>query len=304
MLTLQEIISAVEETYGEVFESEEQCPGVYYLACRPVGTELADDLAGELAEDLAGGLPSELVVVERDCPHISAAAKVYGSPLDGHDDLIVYDYNAERGGREVVLYEAYRYLVRQKLSIPDGSTLLSSAAYYADDYLEYFGVIPAPVVTPRGYMTRYLTLANGIFALETDTGARLIAIAGIFWSLELQDNTKQLGMKVANLSGDKVTVEVQYLFFTEEDGCLALFDLLPAHRALATSARLDKLALMNAIWRYHPEYALAHNLREQQGLNDMLGLILNDAGIKCELSGSPKNMVALSDGGGTKYVRW
>ena len=158
--------------------------------------------------------------------------------------------------------------------------------------------------SPSYLALQYLTLTNGIFALETDTGARLIAIAGIFWSLELQDNTKQLGMKVANLSGDKVTVEVQYLFFTEEDGCLALFDLLPAHRALATSARLDKLALMNAIWRYHPEYALAHNLREQQGLNDMLGLILNDAGIKCELSGSPKNMVALSDGGGTKYVRW
>ena len=183
MLTLQEIISAVEETYGEVFDSEEQCPGVYYLACRLVGTELA--------EDLAGTLPSELVVVERDCPHISDAAKAYGSPLDGYDDLIVYNYNAEHGGREVVLYEAYRYLVRHKLPIPDGSTLLSSAAYYADDYPEYFGVIPAPVVTPRGFMTRYLTLANGIFALETDTGARLIAIAGIFWSLELQDNTKQ-----------------------------------------------------------------------------------------------------------------
>lgn len=304
MLTLQEIISAVEETYGEVFESEEQCPGVYYLACRLVGTELADDLTEELVEDLVGILPSELVVVERDCPHISAAAKVYGSPLDGHDDLIVYDYNAEHGGREVVLYEAYRYLVRHKLPLPDGSTLLSSAAYFTDDYPEYFGAIPAPVVTPRGFMTRYRTLANGIFALETDTGTRLIAIAGIFWSLELQDNTKQLGMKVANLSGDNVPVEVQYLFFTEEDGCLALFELLPARRALAESARLDKLALMNAIWRYHPDYALSHNLREQQGLNDMLGLILNDTGIECELSGSPKNMIALSAEGGTKYVRW
>ena len=304
MLTLQEIISAVEETYGEVFDSEEQCPGVYYLACRPVATELADDLDGELAEELSGTLPSELVVVERDCPHISDAAKAYGSPLDGYDDLIVYDYNAERGGREVVLYEAYRYLVRNKLPIPDGSTLLSSAAYYADDYPEYFGLIPAPVVTPRGFMTRYLMLANGIFALETDTGARLIAIAGIFWSLELQDTTKALGMKVANLSGDKVPVEVQHLFFTEEDGCLALFELLPARRALAESARLDKLALMNAIWSYHPEYALAHNLREQQGLNDMLGLILNDAGFECEQSGSAKNKIALSDKAGTEYVRW
>ncbi len=64
-------------------------------------------------------------------------------------------------------------------------------------------------------------------------------------------------MKVANQSDDRVPVEVQYLFFTEEDGCLALFELLPTHRALATSVRLDKLALMNAIWRYHPDYAMA-----------------------------------------------
>lgn len=288
MLDLQEIISAVEETYGEVFESEEQCPGVYYLACRPEDTMI----------------PNELIVVERDCPHISAAAKAYGQPLDGNSDLIIYDFDDVRGVQDVVLYEAYRYLVRHKLPLPDGSTLLSSAAYYADYHPEYFGMIPAPVVTPQGFMTRYLTLANGIFALETDTGARLIAIAGIFWSLELQDTTKVLGMKVGDLSGDRVPVEVQYMFFTEEDGCLALFELLPAHRALATSARLDKLALMNAIWSYHPEYALAHNLREQRGLNDMLGLILNDAGIECELSGSPKNMIALYDGIGTKYVRW
>lgn len=61
---------------------------------------------------------------------------------------------------------------------------------------------------------------------------------------------------------------------------------------------------MNAIWPYHPDYATAHNLREQQGLNDMLGLILNDAGFECELSSSPKNMIVLSAEAGTEYVRW
>lgn len=296
MLTLLEIVAAVEESYGEVFESEEQCPGVYYLACRPMEPGFEDDLAGDL--------PSELVVVERNCPHISAAAKAYGSPLPGHDELIVYDYNARRGGREVVLYEANRYLTLQGLPIPDESTLLASAAYFADDYPEYFGPIPAPVVTPLGFMTRYTVLANGIFALDTDTGARLIAVAGIIWSVDLQDTTIRLGMKVANLPGSEIPVEVQYLFFAEEDGCLALFELLPGYPALRESARLDKTALMNAIWQYHPEYALAHNLREQQGLNDMLGLILNEVGIECELSGSEKNMVALSSEAGTEYVRW
>lgn len=100
----------------------------------------------------------------------------------------------------------------------------------------------------------------------------MIAIAGIFWSLELRDTTIKLGMKVAVPTGAEIPVEIQYLFFMEEDGCLALFELLPRYRALAESTYLDKLALMNAIWTHHPDYALSHNLREQRGLNDELGL--------------------------------
>ena len=49
---------------------------------------------------------------------------------------------------------------------------------------------------------------------------------------------------------------------------------------------------------------MAHNLREQQGLNDMLGLILKDAGFGVELSGSAEKMVALSGEAGVEYVRW
>ena len=288
MLTLQKIIATVVEVYGNVFMSEEQCPGVYYFACRRNENDR----------------PRQLVVVERDCPHISAAAKAYGSPLEGYDELLVFDYVAVRGGSEVVLYEAYRYLTLHGLPVPDRSTLLSSTIYFADDYPEYFGAIPVPVVTPRGYMTRYITLSDGIFALETSAGARLIALAGIIWSVELQDSTICLGMKVANLSGDEVPVEVQYLIFSEEDGCLVLFELLLAHPVLRSSTRLDKSALMNAIWQHHPDYALSHNLREQRGMNDLLGMLLNEVGIECELRGSAENMVTLSSETGTEYVRW
>ena len=288
MLSLREIVAVAEEIYGEVILSEEQCPGVYYLACRDDEYER----------------PSELVVVERDCPHISTAAKAYGSPLDGHDNLLVYDYTAERGGSEVVLYEAYRYLTLHGLPIPERSTLLSSAVYFADDYPGYFGATPAPVLTPCRYTTRYITLAGGIFALETDAGARLIAVAGTIWSTELQDTTISLGMKVGNVIDSDVPVEVQYLFFSEENGCLALFELLPAHDALLRSPRLDRLALMNAIWLHHPDYALAYNLREQQGLNDILSLILRDVGIECEPRSSVENMVTLFPEAGVGYIRW
>ena len=79
---------------------------------------------------------------------------------------------------------------------------------------------------------------------------------------------------------------------------------MPGYKGLQESAQLDRLALMNAIWSHHPEYAMAHNLREQQGLNDMLGLILKDAGFGVELSGSAEKMVALSGEAGVEYVRW
>lgn len=281
MLTLDEIVAAVEESYGEVFDSEEQCPGVYYFACREDEYEP----------------PKEVIVVERDCPHISEAVKAYGECLD--DRLLVYDYNDLYGGKQLVEYEVLRYRALNGLPSLDGDTMLSVAACAADAYPDYFGAIPAPVVTPRGYMTRYLTLANGIYAIETDAGARLIAVAGIIWSLELSEDTIALGEKTGDLPE-----ELTHLFFGERDGCLALFELFHAYPALGWCPKLDWRALMNAIWQYHPDYAISHNLREQRGLNDLLGLALNDAGIETELTGSAKNMVALTAEAGTEYVRW
>lgn len=281
MLTLEEIVAAVEESYGEVFDSEEQCPGVYYFACREDECEL----------------PKEVIVVERDCPQISDAVKAYGECLD--DRLLVYDYNDLYGGKQLVEYEALRYRAQNGLPSLDSDTMLSVAACAADAYPDYFGPIPVPVVTPHGYLTRYLTLANGIYAIETDAGARLIAVAGIIWSLELSEDTIALGEKTGDLPE-----ELTYLFFTEPDGCLALFELLHAYPALGWCPKLDWRALMNAIWQYHPDYAISHNLREQQGLNDLLGLALNEAGVGCGLSGSAKNMVALTAEAGVEYVRW
>ena len=280
-MTFDEIVAAVEESYGEVIDSEEQCPGVYYLACR-------DD---EYTP------PRELLVVERDCPHISEAVKAYGEDQGG--SLLVFNYNDLYSGKQLVLYEALRYRALHGLSPLDGETMRSVAACAADTYPDYFGTIPAPIQTPQGYMTRYMTLLDGIFAIETDAGVRLIAIAGIIWSVELQDTTIALGGKAGNLPE-----ELAYLFFNEQNGCLALFELLHSYPKLRWCPKLDWRALMNAIWTYHPDYALAHNLREQQGLNDLLGLALNDAEIETELSGAAENMVVLSSDTEHHYLRW
>ena len=276
------LVGTVSREFGEVTLFEEQCPGVYYMTC--------------LNEDMTS---TELLVVERSCPHISAAVKAYGAPLG--DALLVYDYSDLYGGKQLVMYEALRYRVQNGLPFPDDETLFGIAVYAADVYPDYFGAIPVPVFTPSGFTVRYIKLANGIYALETDRGVRMIAIAGVIWTLELRDATVALGETAVYA---ELPEELTHLFFTERDGCLALFELLHACPALRRCQRLDRRALMNAIWTWHPDYALSHNLREQQGLNDLLGLALNGAEIETPLHGSAENMVALSAETGTEYIKW
>ena len=46
-----------------------------------------------------------------------------------------------------------------------------------------------------------------------------------------------------NRSGSAPPVEVQYLFFTEEDGCLALFEILPALECDLSSSPKNMITL-------------------------------------------------------------
>ena len=64
---------------------------------------LTDAEAKTAEENLRKKRVKELFVVEEDCPHISAAAKRYGEPLE--DSLLVYDYNDLYGGKQLVEYE-------------------------------------------------------------------------------------------------------------------------------------------------------------------------------------------------------
>ncbi len=59
-----------------------------------------------------------------------------------------------------------------------------------------------------------------------------------------------------------------YMFFSEKDSCVPLFELLEPRAEWENC--INKAALNNAILEYHPEYAMMHNSREIQGLNDHL----------------------------------
>ena len=94
------------------------------------------------------------------------------------------------------------------------------------------------------------------------------------------------------------------LFFSRRDSCIPLFELLYLRDDWKTANKINVPALMNAIWKYYPEYAASHNLEEQFGANDLLGVILNTMGEDVELSGSVENVISMSPHAGTNFFQW
>lgn len=96
------------------------------------------------------------------------------------------------------------------------------------------------------------------------------------------------------------------LFFSQRNSCIPLFELLYLREGWQTSGKINVHARMNAIWSNFHEYAVAHNLGEQSGANDLLGLILNAAGGNEDVgwSGSSKTVISLSPQMGTTFFCW
>ncbi len=65
---------------------------------------------------------------------------------------------------------------------------------------------------------------------------------------------------------------------------------------------INILALKNAIFQYHFEYALVHNVREAQGLNDHLGNLMNSIYGDYEPQVSMDRIISFCDQAGTKFL--
>ena len=65
---------------------------------------------------------------------------------------------------------------------------------------------------------------------------------------------------------------------------------------------IDKAALMNAIWKYIPEYAVIMNQREQAGKNDVTSMLLAELGIEAEPQILPERMISMSSESGEDYL--
>ena len=276
----------IEGYIGEIKAAEQLCPGVYYVA----------------ALDPEIGLPREYYVVNKNNAPLSAQAKAYGQELEDEDHILLFSLYEERGGGKVVEYEVQKYLKSHGLALPDGEDTLSTAIFGMEFYPEYFGDYPVPTITPRGVTTRQKRLACGVFALETEQFERMIAVCYPVWSVDLSEYTVEQAEQLEYDKERDIDNTLGYLFFPESAGCLVLFELWKCYDEIVATGVVDRAAMMNAIYVNHPEYAVAYNRREQEGLNDSAAHFWRWLGYDVEPEGKEDNLILFDTESGTSYL--
>ena len=277
----------ISDDLGTITETEYQCPGVWYVA-----------------NEGNGVIAGEYYIVERDAPCISKAAKAYGMFLPNHPELLAYRADDPEHGRNALLYEVAMY--RQKNGLPprDGVPVLDTAVFGMENNPEYFGSYPAPIHTPHGALTRYKSIINGVIALETNEGERMIALCYPIWNAALSDYAVSLAEQTEYDLANNIHKTLGYLFFAETHGCIALFELLGEFPQILSSPLIDAAALGNAVWQNHPDYAAIYNRNEQEGLHDCLAGLLRFLGVEdVEPTASPDRLIKLTLGVGTDYLK-
>lgn len=271
----------IADDLGEILAAEALCPGVYYVSARNGET----------------GLPLEYYIAEAASEVISAQAKAYGTPLPQHPELLSYPLGISGSGSRVLLYEAQLYRVQHQLPLPEGESLQETAVYGREENPEYFGPFPSPTRTPFGAVVRSRQIVPGVFALVTGSGAKAVSVCYPIWNGDLTAYTVKLGQQEeTGLSQDPYGD----LFFSEETGCLALFELSQTHALPGEAVNLT--AVKNAVFQNFPEYAVHHNRREAAGLNDSAGMLLQLAGAEVVPSGQEENLLTWTPSVGTDYL--
>ena len=277
----------LEDFFYEVKFVEVEAPGVYSIIARMHPDRLLTD---------------EFYVVDRSSTIISDAAKKYGGAMSEIPQFLLFPYDKKDGGFPIIAYELARYRVTNGEKLERMGNLHNMAFYGMEQYPHYFGYYPAPTMTPKGYMTRYQTIDNGIFLLETDQGNRLMAVCYPIWESDLSDALTEAGLQTDYDIAHSISETLGYLFFEEPYFCLVIFELVYLREEWVKSGMVDLAAFMNAIWRDQPGYAAAHNLSEQSGLHDALGVLLNILGTEVELSSSTDRMIAITPNAGCDYL--
>ena len=102
---------ALEAAIGGIRDTEEECPGVWYVSTYGGGERRG----------------TEFYVVEKNADAIPAGAKAYGTAILGCPDYLLYPMDAERQTRRIIQYEIRRHRMRESVSDGDRESLRETA---------------------------------------------------------------------------------------------------------------------------------------------------------------------------------
>ena len=285
-----DVVDNLKDAIGDILKVEFYAPGIYYVAAKNSDYSF---------------VCTEYYVIEKTTSIISYQVKTYGDPVKSCPNLLLFQAEKEQGGYELIEFEVAKYRIQQNIPLGDLDSPRLIAMYYTEDYPEYFGPYPAPTSTPFGYMLRYKTLQNGIFWIETDQGQYTLALCQPIHEFDLSDIARKLG-KLTECDKMKDIKNVQsYLFFSEQDSCIPLFEISRVSSRLAKLDDLDFPALMNAIWANHVEYAILQNSLVQQG-NSLSIIFPPSFPFKdiFDFSAFHKDMVLYTPNRGTNFIHF
>ncbi len=277
-------LDGIQKKYGIIRWAEEKCQGVYFLCMEPAGDP---------------PVSVELYAVMEESP-ISQEAWSYGKSFPEQPELRLFECGGWDYHWMAVVYEIMCFRKKRGLPLDDLEDLHTFAAYGMEVCPEYFGTYPVPERTPWGYTTRHKTIHNGVYWIETDQCVSTLAVCYAIHD-DLSDTVLALAEYNDYDREQGIGQTLGYFFFPEDTICLPLFELCRRHQSWDCDM-VNRAALMNAIWMKYPEYAAAHNLLEQQGGHDGLGLLLRWLGIDAELRSSPENMITLVPEEGTSFL--
>lgn len=274
------------EELGLIKSAVFKCPGIYLLHMFAT-------------EERYTGL--DVYVVTKEAP-IPAEARDYGQSLPSHPELLLYPDEGEDFAYKIIEYEITKFYVKNNIPIKASENLHSRSLFGMEVCPGYFGTYPAPAITPWGYTTRYKTLIPGVFWIETDQCQTALAM-----SQAMRDDISEEVLSLSVLTPfDRehgIDKTMGYYFFQEKNMCLVIFELM-LFNCNCKWDQIDKAALMNAIWSKFPEYAVAYNRREQEGLNDGFGMAMQILDPNFELQGAIENMITMTPNAGMNFLRF
>lgn len=281
MIAPNELPFDVGEEVGTVTAAEQIYPGAYHLQTNQGnGTQL-----------------HEYYAVTESSP-IFAKIKNYGQRFS---DLRLYPLHEDASGWRIINYEIGKDLVKKGISIGGAETLYSVAQNAALYHPEYFGMFPVPIYTPRGITLRHKTLGNGVYWLETDQAEVMLAVCYPIWNKEFSPMARVIGDVTAYDRKQGINKMRGYMFFAEQTLCVAVFELMET-RPQWEGTLVDKPALMNAIWKNIPKYALIKNGQAPE-TKERLDILDTEYRIKPMSETTEKQIIGMYPDKGTDFLK-